>query len=205
MLMGNFGYSMCSYEYSKKNGKDRKKETFMKKSKLLIVGTIVLLMAFGLVIGGCFSMAETQLSPNSSQSVTIVKRASSDVEKNKVMDVYIDGRKEGKPILNGSQGQMMTMNGLHNIQVKVGNFQSQLLTYDGRSEVVEFYVNFEGKGKARQLNLLKVSGGNGGTNTANTPAAGASSAPVINITVDNSSSNTASSDNSSNLSNNVIE
>jgi len=176
----------------------------MKKSKLLIVGVIVMLMAFGLVLGGCFSTPETQLSPNSSQSVTVVKRASSDVEKGKDMDVYIDGRKEGKPISNGSSGQMMTMNGLHNIQVKIGNYQSQLLTYDGRSEVVEFYVNFEGNGKARQLNLLKISGGNGG-NTASTPAGGTNNAPVINITVDNSSSNSASSNNSSNLNNSVIE
>jgi hypothetical protein len=167
---------------------------------------IFLGLLFVFMMEGCISMVEIQPSPNSSQSVITVKRSNSNVEARSPMEIFIDGRKEGKAVANGSQGQALIMNGLHNIQVKVKRYQSQMLTFDCKSEVVEFYANFEGaKGLFSnniQLNLIKTSGGTGG-NSANNNA---SPPPAINITVDNSSSNSsASSGNSSSNSNTMTD
>ncbi|MDR1617518.1 MAG: hypothetical protein LBS06_00540 [Treponema sp.] len=79
-----------------------------------------------------------------------------------------------------------------------------MLTFECQSEVVEFYANFEGEkkmfGDTRQLSLLKTSGGTGGSNAA---ATNAGPAPVFNITVDNSSSNTSTSSGNTSTSSNT--
>jgi hypothetical protein len=157
-----------------------------------------------LTITSCISMAEIPPSPNSSQSVITVKRSSSNIEARRQMEILIDGRKEGKQVANGSQGQALIMNGLHNIQVKVGRYQSQMLTFDCRSEVVEFYANFEGArslfGNTTQLNLIKTSGGSGGSASSGNNS---DAQPTINITVDNSSSNSAASSGNSSTNTNT--
>ena len=152
---------------------------------------IVFALTIGLIVIGCVSVPEGQLSPNNSQSVVSVRRSNSNIEKGRRMEIFIDGRSQNKTVENGGQGQVLVMNGLHNIQVKVGKLESQMLTFDCSSEVVEFMANFEGK---KDLHLTKLSGGNRAT-SAN------SNQPSINITVDNSSSNTANSSSSGNTSN----
>jgi len=122
-------------------------------------------MVFGLVFSffstGCISVGVTQaLSPNVSQFVVTVKRGDYATEKGKKMEIYLDGRKTGNPIENGGQGQILVANGIHNLYVKVGKYQSQMLTFEGNSEVIEFRTNFEGSSKrSTQLNLTKVYGG----------------------------------------------
>ena len=170
----------------------------MKQKKLL--GIVIWLMAV-FIVTSCLSVSHGPLSPNASQSVITVKRSSSEIEKNKPMEVYIDGRQQ-KTVANGGQEQSLVMNGLHNIYVKVGKkFQSQMLTFDCSSEVIEFFANFEGSkgvlglGSTMQLNLTKISGGDGQKTASN------SNVPAISITVDNSSSNTASSSGNTSTSN----
>jgi hypothetical protein len=157
------------------------------KSKWFLLGFAGIVLA--IVFSGCVSVPIQDPVPNGSQSVVTVRRAESDVNKKKLLLLYIDGRVE-KNVLNGGKGSVLVMNGLHNVQVEINKDKSQMLTFDGNSEVVEFYANYEGSGRSRQLNLVKTSGGN--TRAANTTAA-----PVINIQVDNSSSNTAAGGNSS--------
>jgi hypothetical protein len=144
------------------------------------------------VFTGCLSAPKGPLSPNASQSVVTVRRASSPTEKKGAMVVLIDGRKEAEGVKNGGQTQTLVMNGIHNIQVSIGKFQSQMLTFDCASEVVEFYANFEGEKtlfkNTTQLSLMKTSGGTGAGEKA-----AATAGPVINIQVDNSSSNTSNS------------
>jgi hypothetical protein len=148
-----------------------------------------------LIAAGCVSVDRGPLSPNASQSVITVRRASSGTAKKEPMILYIDGRQEGKEITNGASEQALIMNGLHNVQVKVGKkHESQMLTFDCKSEVVEFYANFEegGGGSLKrgktQLNLVKISGGTGGNMAGGNNAPAPAAAPVFNITVDNSSS-----------------
>jgi len=163
---------------------------------LITIGVVIMLFILGL---SCITVTPNiQLTPNASQSVVRVKRSFSDTEKKTQMEVYIDGRPEPLQVANGVQGQYQVMNGLHNIFVKIGKkHQSQMLTFDGQSEVVEFFVNFEGSGRNARLNLIKTAGGDGKKEAA-------SNSPTIILNVDNSSSNTSSSSgNSSSSSVNV--
>jgi hypothetical protein len=131
------------------------------KSKKAILGLISLVLAFGFLLTGCVSSVSVtqQFSPNVSQFVIIVNRGDSDIEKREDMDMYLDGRKAGNPIKNNGQGQILVANGLHNLYVKVDDYQSQMLTFEGNSEVIEFRTFFEGSRRNIQLNLMKTSGG----------------------------------------------
>jgi hypothetical protein len=164
----------------------RKENVFQKTFLLGICIVIAMLCA------GCVTQAAPLLSPNASQGVVTVKRADSSINTNKGLEIYLDGRKEDTLVKSGGQGQVLVMNGLHNIQVKVMKDTSQLLTFEASSDVIEFYVNYEGSGRKKELNIIKTSGGN-----ANTSSNASAAAPVINIQVDNSSKNSSSSDNTS--------
>ena len=132
------------------------------KTKKTILGTLVLVLVFSFILEGCASRGQTvaPLAPNVSQFVITIKRSVSDTAKKKDLEIYLDGRKEAVTVKNGGQGQILVRNGIHNLQVKAGKkFSSQLLSFEGNSEVVEFYVNFEGRKKRTQLNLIKTAGG----------------------------------------------
>ena len=164
----------------------------MKEKKTPHIIAAAGLAVFIVLCVSCMTTVGGQLSPNASQSVLNIRRGDSGTENGKKMEVYVDGRKDSATIANGQQGSLLVMNGLHNIYVKIGKYQSQMLTFDPQSEVVEFFAHFEGsKGlfsNTLQLNLTKTSGATGKIDTST-----AASQPVINIQVDNSSSNTASS------------
>jgi hypothetical protein len=188
------------YTRSKFRGFSGPKEKKMAKKGLLggILGLAVVFFA-----ASCVSVGVGHLSPNASQSVINVRRSSSATEKGKKMEVYIDGRIQKNTVENGGEGSFLTMNGLHNIHVKIKKHQSQMLTFDCSSEVVEFLVNFEGSegflgiGNTLQLNLTKISGGDGNKNVPNN-----ATMPSITVNVDNSSSNTASSSGNTSTNNN---
>ena len=132
------------------------------KTKKTILGTLVLILMFSFILEGCRSSGQTVVlpfAPNVSQFVITVKRGDSGIGRKNIMEIYLDGRKEAVTVKNGGQGQILVRNGIHNIQVRVGKFQSQLLSFEGNSEVVEFYANFEGYKRTTQLNLVKTSGG----------------------------------------------
>lgn len=155
----------------------------------LIILSMMMLIAFSLGFAGCVSVqTEGQLSPNASQSVLNIRRTSSGIEEKKAMDIFVDGRQQPKQINNGGQGQLLVMNGLRNVYVKVGNYQSQMLTINAESEVIEFFVNFEevkqGRNTVRNLNLTKISGGdiNNARNNTNSPAPIINVSPNINVT-----------------------
>lgn len=167
-----------------------------KKIAIVFIGFLA-----AVAIASCVSVSEGQLSPNSSQSVISIRRGSSGEEKRKALEIIVDGRREAGTIPNGGRGQALIMNGLHNVQVRIGKYQSQMLTIDCTSEVVEFLANFEGENRlfsnTLQLNLTKLSGGERKTADAG------NNTPVINIQVDNSSSNSSSSSGNSS-SNSVV-
>jgi hypothetical protein len=166
-----------------------KKENVFQKTLLWGVCIVIAMLCVG-----CLTQAAPLLAPNASQGVVTIKRADSSINKNRDLEIYLDGRKEGAGVKSGDQGQVLVMNGLHNIQVKILKDSSQLLTFEASSDVIEFYVNYEGSGRKKELNIIKMSGGNGNANKNSNSSA---PAPVINIQVDNSSKNSSSSDNSS--------
>jgi len=157
------------------------------KDHMKVFLSVMALIILGLACG-CVSVPEGQLSPNASQSVINIRRASSNIEKNKPMLIFVDGRQQQRHIINGGQGQVLTMNGLRNVYVKVGNYQSQMLTINAQSEVIEFFVNFEesrqGRRTVTDLNITKVSGGdiNTANNNTNAPAPVINISPNINVT-----------------------
>jgi hypothetical protein len=124
------------------------------------LGMLVMTLVFGLTVVGCVSVGVTgPLAPNVSQFVITVKRADSGTKARNQMEMYLDGRKSGDTIENGGQRQILVGNGIHTLYVKVGKYQSQMLTFEGNSEVIEFYANFEGRRSHIQLNLVKTFGG----------------------------------------------
>jgi hypothetical protein len=133
----------------------------MEKKKFGIVVGFSVIWVFSFLLSGCISVdvPDPPLAPNVSQFVITVIRSDSDIEDDEDMDMYLDGRKSGKPIKNGGQGQILVANGLHNLYVKIDDYQSQMITFEGNSEVIEFRTYFEGSRRNRQLNLVKTSGG----------------------------------------------
>lgn len=173
-----------------------------RKHHLAVLMPVIVFVFLCLTSTGCISVSnDSQLSPNASQSVVLMRRASSSEERNKAMEIFIDGRVQSQKIKNGEHGQTLIMNGLRNIYVKIGKHQSQTLTFNAQSEVIEFLVNFEetrsssmlsilpGFGSKTHLNLTKVSGGD--INTANTGSeTNVSASPTIILNLDASSTTT---------------
>jgi hypothetical protein len=98
------------------------------------------------------SQSSSRVTSAVSQTVVTIQRHSRDKDKNKPMEVYLDGRlytsSAKKPkamtIANGSMLSIPVNNGVHTIYVKVGKNQSDTLNFTADGETVAFVASVEG-------------------------------------------------------------
>jgi len=98
------------------------------------------------------SQSSSRVTPAVSQTVITIQRHPRNKDKNKAMEVYLDGRlytttaKKPKAITikNGGALSIPVNNGVHTIYVKVGKNQSDTLNFTANGETVAFVASVEG-------------------------------------------------------------
>jgi len=120
-------------------------------NKCLWVGLVFVIVSIIFPFyGECQS--SSKVTAAASQTVVTIQRHPRDNDKNKAMEVYLDGRlytttgKKPKAITieNGTMLSIPVFNGVHTIYVKVGKNQSDTINFTADGTTVAFVASVEG-------------------------------------------------------------
>lgn len=119
------------------------------KNLLVGLGLLVVSLVFPLIAE---SQSSSKVTAAVSQTVVTIQRHPRNNDKNKEMEVYLDGRlytttgKKPKAITieNGSMLSIPVNNGVHTLYVKVGKNQSDTLNFTADGATIAFVASVEG-------------------------------------------------------------
>lgn len=97
-------------------------------------------LTFAVLLTGC---AKPPIRPAVSQTVVTIQRHSSRILARRPMEVYIDNVKSSYTVPNGEFISIPVNDGVHTIQVKIGNVESEILNFTAAQRTVSFVVSVE--------------------------------------------------------------
>jgi hypothetical protein len=113
----------------------------------LVIVTVVLLC-----LGGCST--PPPVNPGISQTVITIQRGTSNYDKGKKMEVFIDGIKQDRTIANGQSSSFIVNDGVHQIYVNVGSNNSEILNFTAAQKIVPFFSTVESGGVLRSYKVV---------------------------------------------------